>query len=287
MFPVVIPVAGLGTRSLPASKAVPKEMLPIHQKPIIQYIVEEAAASGVRDVVFVTSKGKTALEDHFDIDRDIESILERRGKADLLSEVQKVSRLVNVQSVRQKEALGLGHAVLMAKNMVSTSHFFVMLGDEVTDATPSALEQMLAKWKSVRSDAGVICVMRVPRAEVSKYGICDLQESDFRIRSCIEKPSPDQAPSEWAITGRYLLPKDSFQMLEANAENFSKSDARAEIQLTDVLSSLAQEGRLFAVEFQGHRFDAGDRWGYLRAQIHYYIKSEGAAKTKELLKEFL
>jgi len=282
MFPVVIPVAGLGTRSLPASKAIPKEMLPIYDRPIIQYIVEEAAASGSKEVIFVTSKGKSALENHFDKDLEIEAILVRRQKTELLQKVRELSNLVSVQSVRQKEALGLGHAVLQAKSMISASHFFVMLGDEMTDSRPSSLDQLLSFSKGLRSDAGVIAVMRVADADVSKYGICELDEKTGRILRCIEKPKPTETNSRWAITGRYLLPKDTFAKLET-----IKPLGSQEIQLTEALEILAKEQRLFALEYKGLRFDAGDRLGFLRANLHYYLQSSDAAATREILKEFL
>jgi len=282
MFPVVIPVAGLGTRSLPASKAIPKEMLPVFDRPIIQYIVEEAAASGSKEVIFVTSQGKSALENHFDKDPIIEAILEKRQKPELLQKVREVSNLVSVQSVRQKEALGLGHAVLQAKSMISASHFFVMLGDEMTDSKPSSLDQLLSFWKNVRSDAGVIAVMRVPDADVSKYGICEVDEKTGRILRCVEKPKASETSSRWAITGRYLLPKDVFNKLEA-----IKPIGNQEIQLTEALEMLAREQRLFMVEYKGLRFDAGDRMGFLRANLHYYLQSADAAATREILKDFL
>lgn len=279
---MVIPVAGLGTRSLPASKAVPKEMLPVCNKPIIQYIVEEAHASGSREVIFVSSKGKTALEDHFDIDPSIEATLQSRGRTELLEIVQRVSRLVSVQSVRQKEALGLGHAVLQARSMISSSHFFVMLGDEMMEASPTALEQLLQKKKNLPDDAAVIAVMKVKDEEVSRYGICELANSEAKVSRCIEKPKASDTSSRWAITGRYLLPRDVFKKLES-----VKPGAGGEIQLTDALQALAAEGRLYVHECQGLRFDAGDKLGFLRANLFYYLRSPEAAEVRSLLREFL
>lgn len=286
MFPVVIPVAGLGTRSLPASKAIPKEMLPLLDKPIIQYVVEEAKAAGVRDVIFVTSSGKSAIEDHFDVSADLEKTLESRNKTELLNKIKDVSSLVNVHSVRQKEALGLGHAVGMAEAMISSSHFFVMLGDEVTDAKPTALEQLLHIYEGVQSkapEAGVIMLMEVPKKDVSKYGICELaSDSSNQILSCVEKPKPEETNSCWAITGRYLLPKKIFKMIGS-----SGAGALGEIQLTDALQALAKEGNLYACKFQGKRMDAGDRMGFLEANLHYYLRSDLAEQTRNLLREVL
>jgi len=282
MFPVVIPVAGVGTRSLPASKAVPKEMLPLVNKPIIQYVVEEAVSAGVSEVIFVSSKGKSAIEDHFDKNLELEVLLKERNKTDLLSEVQKLSQLVKVQSVRQKEALGLGHAVGMAEGMITSSHFFVMLGDEVTDAEPNALEQMLKVFQERQKntpDCGVIMLMKVPDSEVSRYGICELDSKDQgHIKSCVEKPTKDQAPSNWAITGRYLLPKKVFELIRNQ-----KRGALGEIQLTDSLNALAAEGKLFACFFDGKRLDAGDRLGFLEANLHYYLKTNLRPQVLELI----
>lgn len=282
MFPVVIPVAGVGTRSLPVSKSVPKEMLPLMNKPIIQYVVEEAVSAGVQEVIFVTSKGKSAIEDYFDRSIELESLLKERKKTNLLDEIIELSQLVKVQSVRQKEALGLGHAVGMAEGMVGASHFFVMLGDEVTDATPTALEQMLKVFKEKAEafqDAGVVMLMKVADEEVSRYGICELEPGNSsRILSCIEKPTKKEAPSNWAITGRYLLPKKIFEYIRRQEKG-----QLGEIQLTDSLNRLAQEGKLFACFFEGVRMDAGDRLGFLEANLHYYLKSEHRSQVIQMI----
>ena len=279
-------MAGLGTRSLPASKAIPKEMLPLFDRPIIQVVVEEAVQAGVEDIIFVTSKGKSAIEDHFDISPDLELALEKKGKKELLDRVRKLSRLVNVQSVRQKEALGLGHAVGMASTMVSGSHFFILLGDEVTDAQPTAVEQLMKTYESISSntpDAGVIMLMEVLDEDVSKYGICEISSSvKNQIVDCLEKPPLSATKSRWAITGRYLLPKEIFSIIEKQGRC-----ELGEIQLTDALQHLAQQGKLYACFFKGRRFDAGDRLGFLEANIHYYLKSQYADSTRKILKDFL
>lgn len=284
MFPAVIPVAGVGTRSLPASKAIPKEMLPLFDKPIIQYIVEEAVGAGVQDVIFVTSKGKTAIEDHFDISPDLEHFLEEKKKTELLEKVRKLSRLVRVQSVRQKEALGLGHAVGMASRMIRGSHFFVFLGDEVTDADPSSVQQLLNVYESLPSEArrfaGVVMLMKVADEDVSKYGICEIEDS--KIKACVEKPKPSETKSRWAITGRYLLPVRCFEFIENQ-----QSGKLGEIQLTDALDRLAAEDNLYPCYFEGKRFDAGDRLGFLDANIHFYLKSELQSEVMQILRKYV
>lgn len=285
MFPAVFPVAGLGTRSLPASKVIPKEMLPLYDRPIIQHIVEEAVASGVKDVIFVNSRGKSSIEDHFDIQPELETLLQEKGKDQLLRKVYQLSRLVNVQSVRQKEALGLGHAVLMAKSMVSASHFFVLLGDEVTIAEPPACKQLLDRYEEIQSSspgAGVVMVMKVPEDQVSRYGICELEtNSGFKVKRCVEKPQASETDSRWAITGRYFLPREIFKMIEEQPKG-----ALGEIQLTDALNQLAQQGNLFVCEQQGLRFDTGDRLGYLDSILHFYVKNEESSQVRALLKKY-
>lgn len=285
MFPVVIPVAGLGTRSLPASKVIPKELLPVYDRPIIQFVVEEAQKANVKDVVFVTSSGKSAIEDHFDIQPALEQALKDKGKSDLLEEVQKVSRMVNVQSVRQKEPLGLGHAVLQAEPSISSSHFFVMLGDEMTDAEVPSLQQLLNIYQRKQStvpEAGVILLMNVADEDVSKYGICEWDENSHQISRCVEKPQAHETQSRAAITGRYLLPYSVFEKIKSQPQG-----KLGEIQLTDALNALAQEGKLFGCLFEGTRIDAGDRMGYLQAHLHYYLRSPFAEKTKELMRSYL
>lgn len=282
MIPVVIPAAGYGTRSLPASKAVPKEMLTIFDRPTIQYIVDEAVASGVKDVVFVTSRGKSAIEDHFDQNPELELTLERSKKTDLLEIVRSLSSKVNIQSVRQKEMKGLGHAVLMAKNAVSAMSFGVMLGDDLVEGKTPGMKQLIDRQTELPTGCGVVMLMKVSDADVSKYGICEIgDEKAMQISRCVEKPRPEQTKSRYAIVGRYLLPQDIFQKLEA-----CQSGALGEIQLTDALNQLAKEGRLYGKVIEGRRFDAGDRIGFLEATLFYALQSPHKEAVKKLLKEF-
>ncbi|PIR23332.1 MAG: UTP--glucose-1-phosphate uridylyltransferase [Deltaproteobacteria bacterium CG11_big_fil_rev_8_21_14_0_20_45_16] len=285
MFPAVIPVAGWGTRSLPASKSIPKEMLCVCNKPVIQYVVEEAAQAGVKRIIFVNSKGKSSIEDHFDRHPELESFLKKKSKPDLLKEIQALSTLIEVHSVRQKEALGLGHAVGVAASMISESHFFVLLGDEITDASPSGIQQLLNTRKVLGAEAesaGVVMVTKVSDAEVSKYGICELQAGEkSKVSRCIEKPKASDTSSRWAITGRYLLPRDVFERIVKLGKG-----SIGEIQLTDALDALAKEGRLYICEFVGKRLDAGDALGFLEANIYFYLKSDLKDKVKNLLKEY-
>lgn len=283
MIPAVIPVAGWGTRSLPASKSIPKEMLPVFDRPIVQYVVEEAADSGAKNIVLVTSKGKSAIEDHFDISSELEALLARTGKKELLKVVTEVSRKVGVQTVRQKEQRGLGHAVWMAKDLISTPVFGVLLGDDMIEGNPPGLAQLIAAVKkkdSLKGRFGAVLLMEVAESEVSKYGICEMSAKDKQLVSrCIEKPEPSATKSRLAIIGRYLLPRDTFQILENQ-----KPGSIGEIQLTDALNQLAKQGRLLGVILKGRRFDAGDRLGFLEANLHYYLKSPLKAEVKKLLK---
>ncbi|TVQ77253.1 MAG: UTP--glucose-1-phosphate uridylyltransferase [Bradymonadales bacterium] len=284
MFPAVIPVAGVGTRSLPASKVVPKELMPVFDRPIVQHIVEELVSSGAKRVVFVSSRGKSLIEDHFDRQPELEAFLESRGKSELLQEVRRLSDLIEVSSVRQKEAKGLGHAVGMARDLIQSSHFFVLLGDEMTVAKPSSVEQLLQVLEAIpsseREGSGVVMLMKVGESEVSKYGICELQ--DGRVKKCLEKPQASQTNSRWAITGRYLLPRTCFEHLKSLS-----AGAGGEIQLTDALQCLAEEGKLYPCYFEGDRFDAGDRLGFLKANLHFYLKSEMAGELKDYLRGIL
>jgi len=285
MFPVVIPAAGYGTRSLPASKAIPKEMLTVFDRPTIQYIAEEAAASGAKSLVLVTSRGKSAIEDHFDRNIELEAILEKAKKNDLLAMVRGLSELIQIKSLRQHEMRGLGHAVLSAKPAVSTRHFGVILGDDLVDAPVPGMQQLFNRWKEISStgfDGGVVMLMKVEDSEVSKYGICEVESSSLKIQRCIEKPKPSDTNSRLAIIGRYLLPSDIFSKLE----NLG-SGALGEIQLTDALNILAREGRLYGHILEGKRFDAGDRLGFLEASIHFAMKSGLKSEVQKLLKEIL
>ena len=267
----VFPAAGLGTRFLPATKVLPKEMLVLVDKPVIQYGVEEAVRSGVPEIVIVTSRGKSAMEDHFDTAFELETMLERRGKTEQLTELRQMAGLGQVSYVRQSEPLGLGHAVLMAKNLVGDEPFAVILSDDVIDATPPALKQMVDVYERVRGP--VIAVETVPDEDVSKYGIVAVDESVdlgpdvFRIKDLVEKPAPHEAPSNLAIVGRYVLTPDIFPALEATA-----SDRTGEIQLTNGLRHLLRDRPLYACRISGVRHDAGNKIGFLKACVYFALQ---------------
>lgn len=267
----VFPAAGLGTRFLPATKAQPKEMLTLVDKPIIQYGVEEAVASGLTDIIIVSSRGKSVIEDHFDVSLELETHLAAKGKHALLEEVRKVSSLMTVSSVRQGEPLGLGHAVLMARGLVGDEPFAVVLGDDIFDAEPPALKQMIEVFEQVQGP--VIAVERVPEADVSSYGIVAVEPVPglgprvHRILDMVEKPPRDEAPSNLAIIGRYLLTPDIFPALEA-----TKSDKSGEIQLTNGMKRLLQDRPFYALEVDGVRHDAGNKLGFLKATAYFALK---------------
>ncbi|MGE5446339.1 MAG: UTP--glucose-1-phosphate uridylyltransferase GalU [Ignavibacteriales bacterium] len=265
----VIPAAGLGTRFLPATKAIPKEMIPIIDKPMIQYIVEEARDSGVEMVVLITSREKAAIEDHFDDFPDLESALEKKNKLDLLESVQKSTKLSYITSVRQGRPLGLGHAVFTANTVVGDEPFGVMLPDDLIDSEIPCLMQLIDIYE--RYEKSVVAVMEVERQETSKYGIIDGREiaSDiYEVRGVVEKPVPDEAKSNLAVVGRYVLAPEVFDILSQIPPGKG-----GEIQLTDALSELARRGKLSAYKFRGERFDGGDRLGYLKATLNYVIKN--------------
>jgi len=269
----VFPAAGLGTRFLPATKAQPKEMLPIVDKPIIQYGVEEAIQSGIQNIIIVTGRGKTAIEDHFDVSFELENLLEMRGKKELLKIVRGISDMLNVSYIRQKEALGLGHAVLRAKELVGDEPFAVVLADDVIEAQTPCLRQLL----DVHSFFGapVLAVMEVPRDSISSYGAIDAEPvthngtSDrvYRIRSLVEKPKAEDAPSNLAIIGRYVLTPEIFDSLEA-----IDPGSGGEIQLTDAMRHLLNRRPIYAVRFEGTRYDAGDKLGFLKATVEFALR---------------
>ena len=264
----VFPAAGLGTRFLPATKAQPKEMLPLVDKPTIQYGVEEAVASGVSNIILVTGRGKNAIEDHFDVSIELETFLETRGKTDLLAEIRKISNLINFAYVRQGEPLGLGHAVLVTKQLVGDEPFAVILGDDVIDATPPAVRQLIDVFEEVGGP--VLAVERVPREDISSYGVIDaepIRHGVYRIRDLVEKPPRDEAPSDLAIIGRYILTPDIYQALESTV-----TDRTGEIQLTNGLRRLLQKRPLFACEVTGIRHDTGNKLGYLRAVVYFALR---------------
>jgi UTP--glucose-1-phosphate uridylyltransferase len=264
----VFPAAGLGTRFLPATKAQPKEMLPLVDKPIIQYGVEEAVASGVSNIILVTGRGKNAIEDHFDVSVELETFLEARGKTDLLAEIRKISNLINFSYVRQGEPLGLGHAVLVTRALVGDEPFAVILGDDVIDAEPPALQQMIDVFNEV--DGPVLAVERVPREDVSAYGILDAEEvrpGVYRVRDLVEKPPRDEAPSDLAIIGRYILTPDIFPALEETV-----SDRTGEIQLTNGLRRLLKERPIYGCRIEGVRHDTGNKLGFLKAVVYFALR---------------
>ncbi|HKD10871.1 MAG TPA: UTP--glucose-1-phosphate uridylyltransferase GalU [Thermoanaerobaculia bacterium] len=266
----VFPAAGLGTRFLPATKAQPKEMLPLVDRPLIQYVVEEARAAGIERVVIVTGRGKNAIEDHFDTSFELERMLEDRGKEDLLGQVREVSELAPVAYVRQKSALGLGHAVLQARDLVGREPFAVMLGDDIVDAGQPCIGQMMQLFE--RRGNPVIALQEVPRSETRQYGIVAGEKVDERIvaiSDMVEKPVPEKAPSNLAIIGRYILPPEIFDILGDTA-----SDVGGEIQLTSALKTLLSRRPIDGFLFEGKRYDAGDKLGFLKATVEFALKRE-------------
>jgi len=263
----VFPAAGLGTRFLPATKAQPKEMLPLVDKPIIQYGVEEAGSAGIDDIVIVTGRGKNAIEDHFDVSIELESFLEARGKRELAAEIRSISKTVSY--VRQGEPLGLGHAVLTARPLVGDEPFAVILADDVIDATPSALAQMIDIFHQV--DGPVILVERIPKQQISGYGVIayeDVRPSVYRVTDLVEKPAPEAAPSDLAIIGRYVLTPDIFDCL-VDESNSVKS---GEIQLTNGLKRLLARRPVYACEVTGVRHDTGNKLGFLKAVVYFALR---------------
>jgi len=268
----VFPAAGLGTRFLPATKAQPKEMLPLVDKPIIQYGVEEATASGVPNIILVTGRGKNAIEDHFDVSVELETFLESRGKRDQLAEIRKISDMVNFAYVRQGEPLGLGHAVLVTRDLVGDEPFAVILADDVIDADPPATRQLIDVFHRVNGP--VLAVERVPRETISSYGVIapdlsgePLGDGVYRVRDLVEKPPIDEAPSDLAIIGRYILTPDIFPALAA-----TKSDRTGEIQLTNGLRELLKTRPIYACEVKGVRHDTGNKLGFLKAVVYFALK---------------
>ncbi|HXW06091.1 MAG TPA: UTP--glucose-1-phosphate uridylyltransferase GalU [Vicinamibacterales bacterium] len=270
----VFPAAGLGTRFLPATKAQPKEMLPLVDKPIIQYGVEEAVASGIDNILLVTGRGKNAIEDHFDVSVELESFLEARGKKEQLSEVRKISNLINFAYVRQGEPLGLGHAVLVTRSLVGEEPFAVILGDDVIDAEPPAIQQMIDVFDEVQGP--VLAIERVPREDVSAYGIIDAQEirpGVYRILDLVEKPPRDEAPSDLAIIGRYILTPDIFPALESTV-----TDRTGEIQLTNGLRHLLKDRPIYGCRIDGVRHDTGNKLGFLKAVVYFALRRPDLAE---------
>lgn len=263
----VVPAAGLGTRFLPATKAIPKEMLPIIDKPTLQHIVEESVAAGIEDVVLITGRGKGSIEDHFDISVELEGVLKERGKTTELNQLRMISDMANIVSVRQKEPLGLGHAVLCARSVIGEEPFAVILGDDLIDAEVPAIQQLAAVYEKYKK--GVIALMEVPPEEAHLYGIAAGEEIDddcILITKLVEKPKTD-APSNLAVIGRYVLPPSIFGFLSKQEKGVG-----GEIQLTDALAALRNTEGLIGYKFKGRRYDAGDKLGYLKANIAYALK---------------
>src|SRR5580658_8532803 len=271
----VFPAAGLGTRFLPATKAQPKEMLPLVDKPLIQYGVEEAMQSGVRNIIIVTGRGKSAIEDHFDVSFELEHLLETRHKKDLLATVRAVSDMIDICYVRQKEALGLGHAVLRARELVGGEPFSVILSDDVIDAEVPCLRQLLDVYEFYHSP--VVALMEVPTEQPAAYGVVHAEpvahnggrDRLYRIRNLVEKPKAEDAPSNLAIIGRYVLTPEIFQSLES-----IDPGSGGEIQLTDAMRHLLNRRPIYAVRFEGTRYDAGDKLGFLKATVEYALRRE-------------
>ena len=264
----VFPAAGLGTRFLPATKAQPKEMLPLVDKPTIQYVVEEAVASGLSEIIIVTGRNKRAIEDHFDAAFELEYYLNDRGKVEELAQIKTISELASVSYVRQKEPLGLGHAILCARSLVSDEPFGVFLGDDIIGAADvPCMRQLLDVYE--RYDGPVVAIMKVPRESIQQYGVIagrNIGGNVWEIDDLVEKPRPQDAPSDLAIIGRYVLTPETFQILGDTA-----ADARGEIQLTDALRTLKKRRKMYAVAFEGKRYDTGDKLGFLKATVEFAL----------------
>ncbi|MCC6590937.1 MAG: UTP--glucose-1-phosphate uridylyltransferase GalU [Bryobacterales bacterium] len=272
---VVFPAAGLGTRFLPATKAQPKEMLPLVDKPLIQYGVEEAIHSGIQNIIIVTGRGKASIEDHFDVSFELEHLLETKKKTDLLKQVRDISDMIDVSYVRQKEALGLGHAVLRARELVGNESFAVVLSDDVIVSDIPCIRQLLDIHDFY--GASVVALMEVPPEQISAYGVVDAEPVEhagangrlFRVRNMVEKPKAQDAPSNLAIIGRYILVPGIFQSIEAIPPG-----AGGEIQLTDALKHLLRSRPIYGYKFEGKRFDAGDKLGFLQATVEFALRRD-------------
>jgi UTP--glucose-1-phosphate uridylyltransferase len=279
----IIPAAGLGTRFLPATKTVPKEMLTIVDAPIIFYVVEEAVKAGIEDIILIQGRGKTAIEDFFDSSYELEDKLAKDGKTHLLERIAKIRSMANIISIRQKQPLGLGHAVLCGQPIVGDSPFAVLLGDEIMvskSGEPNTTEQLVNQYKNVQSS--VVAIMKVDSKDVSKYGIADVQpykDDLYKVKGFIEKPSPEKAPSNWALPGRYVFTSEIFEYLK-NA----KPGVLGEIQLTDSMNEIAQKRNFFASTFHSERHDAGDKFGYLKANIELSLRNPELMKD---MKEYI
>lgn len=276
----VFPAAGLGTRFLPATKAQPKEMLPIVDKPTIQYVVEEAVASGIQDIIIVTGRGKDAIEDHFDRSWELEHALIKKGRNDLLEEILKISDLTSFCYIRQKETLGLGHAILVTKELLGKEPFAVFLGDDIIDSPVPCMKQMMEIYNKYQ--CSIIGIERVPKDQVSNYGIIKarpLGDNVYQVLDLVEKPPPGEAPSDLAIIGRYILTPEIFQALER-----TPPDKGGEIQLTNGLKLLLKDQTIYGYQFEGKRYDAGSKLGFLKATVEFALKRPDLAQG---FKEYL
>ncbi|MEC2346217.1 UTP--glucose-1-phosphate uridylyltransferase GalU [Paenibacillus barengoltzii] len=265
----IIPAAGLGTRFLPATKAMPKEMLPIVDKPTIQYIVEEAVASGIEDIIIVTGKGKRAIEDHFDTSFELEYNLNEKGKYQLLEEVRKSSEMADIHYIRQKEPKGLGHAIWCARKFIGDEPFAVLLGDDIVESEVPCLKQMIEVYSE--HQASIVGVQPVSWDEVSRYGIVDpvaVRDRVYEAKQLVEKPEVGQAPSNLAIMGRYILTPAIFDILDNQ-----RIGVNGEIQLTDAISRLGETERVLAYHFEGTRHDVGEKLGFIKTSIHYALEN--------------
>ncbi|MDN5638558.1 MAG: UTP--glucose-1-phosphate uridylyltransferase GalU [Staphylococcus equorum] len=276
----IIPAAGLGTRFLPATKAMPKEMLPILDKPTIQYIVEEAAKADIEDIIIVTGKHKRSIEDHFDNQKELEMILEDKGKTDLLEKVHYSTSLANIFYVRQKEQKGLGHAIYSARQFIGNEPFAVLLGDDIVESETPAIKQLMNVYEE--TGKSVIGVQEVPDSETHRYGIIDPLEKlglKYKVKQFVEKPKQGTAPSNLAIMGRYVLTPEIFDYLKSQKEG-----AGNEIQLTDAIERMNSESQVYAYDFEGNRYDVGEKLGFVKTTIEYALKDKN---MKDELKAFI
>lgn len=281
----IIPAAGLGTRFLPATKAQPKEMLPIVDKPTIQYIIEEAAASGIEDIIIVTGRNKRSIEDHFDRSIELEMSLEKSGREALLASTRNISEIANIHYIRQKEPKGLGHAILAARNFIGREPFAVLLGDDVVVSQKPCLKQLIDVYNEYKTS--ILGVQEVPAEDVCKYGIVDgrpIEDGICKVKNLVEKPAMEEAPSNIAILGRYIITPRIFDFLETQQEG-----AGGEIQLTDALQKLASEEAMYSYTFKGKRYDVGNKLGFLQATVEFALRRDDIredfdAYLKDLLK---
>lgn len=266
----IIPAAGLGTRFLPATKAQPKEMLPIVDKPTLQYIIEEAVQSGIEEILIITGRNKKSIEDHFDKSVELELELETKGKHELLAQVREISEMVNIHFIRQKEPKGLGHAIYCAKSFIGNEPFAVLLGDDIVYSEQPCLKQMIDTYEEYKTT--ILGVQEVSSEDVDKYGIIDgkhIEDRVYKVKGLVEKPPVDEAPSNVAILGRYIINPAIFEILES-----TKPGKGGEIQLTDALKELAQKEAVYAYHFEGRRYDVGDKLGFLEATVEYALRRE-------------